>query len=913
MRTAWRRARADLWPLVVTLVVVALTVGLTDAVPRLLSDRADTAVRAAVAQADPPAEFVVTSTYGPGASDATAGAPETRSGVDGAARAIDRALPALLQPVLGPPVAAATSTDLTLSTPGMPTGGVLWMTYLWAGQDPAVRWLSGGAPDRPGPDGAVQLALSDAVAGVLGVSAGDTFKAMKPDHTAVPVLVTGVFEPKNPGNDVWSAQPEILRPRVVGPRDSATTVVGGLLSAASLPAARAALEPDGVTRTFRFPVDPQALDYAGSGALVKRIASLEASPDLLRAPLPEPSVTSGLDLVLDQARARVSATWSQATVVLAGLAGAAALVLLVAADLLARRRSTALRTVRSRGASLPGIARAAGAEAAVVVGVGTAVGLTLGQVAAPGAPTWPWVVVMVAVGVIAPPAFATITAARSDARRIPTDRHRRRLAQRVRTVRRASLEAALLVLALAALGALRRRGAVSMSGAADLVLAAAPALIAAAGALLLWRTVPLLLGGALRVARRSRTAGPLLAVARAGSTVAVLPFVALVVVSTLVALCAALASTARTGQADGSWDRVGADVVVRTTLPDTALQDVASRLDAADGVDAVAVGRVRAPSHLSGVHDVTTVRVLAVDPEPYGRLLARTPFGSAPSLAVLAHASAEATTRTTAGRLPALVPDQLLGTRPSLTWGNVTVDLDPVGPVPALPAQQPDGTPAGPTVVVDRAALAAVVTAVAAARADETGSEPADAEQEVVGLDTVWAVGPQASAVAGATAPAVGGAVLSRAQWLADRRSDPLAGGLLALVALVAAMCAAYATIVVVLAAAASAPGRATALASARVLGLRGRDAARVAAGELLPTTLVAGLGGVLLGVMLVGVLVAPLALRLVTGQATDPGVVLPWWAVVPIALLGLTVLAVVAVESSTRRRERLGQVLRVR
>jgi putative ABC transport system permease protein len=71
--------------------------------------------------------------------------------------------------------------------------------------------------------------------------------------------------------------------------------------------------------------------------------------------------------------------------------------------------------------------------------------------------------------------------------------------------------------------------------------------------------------------------------------------------------------------------------------------------------------------------------------------------------------------------------------------------------------------------------------------------------------------------------------------------------------------------------------------------------------------------GGVLLGAALVGGLVGPLALRLVTGQATDPAVVLPWWAVSPVGILGAVVLLVVAVESSTRRRERLGQVLRVR
>ena len=305
---------------------------------------------------------------------------------------------------------------------------------------------------------------------------------------------------------------------------------------------------------------------------------------------------------------------------------------------------------------------------------------------------------------------------------------------------------------------------------------------------------------------------------------------------------------------------------------------------------------------------VDAVRVLAVDPESYEGLLARTPFGGSPALAVLADA-----TGTAPGALPALVPEPLLGTRPSLRWGSVTIDLEPVGEVPALPAQLADGTPAGPTVVVDRAALAAVVTALAAARAERTGSQRGSTEQQEVGPNTVWAVGLEAPRLAQEAAPAVRGHVLTRAQWLTDHRSDPLADGLLALLALVAALCAGYATIIVVLAAAASAPGRATSLATARVLGLRHRDTTRVAAGELLPSIVVAAVGGVLLGMVLVGALVAPLALRLVTGQAGDPGVVLPWWTVLPVVLVGAAVLVVVTVESSARRRERLGQVLRVR
>ncbi|MBD8058211.1 hypothetical protein IC607_04410 [Cellulomonas sp. JH27-2] len=912
MRAAWRVARADLWPLLVTMVVVALTVAITVAVPTRLADGADSAVRSAVADADPPADLVVTSTYGPGNSDATADASDTVSSVDDAARATVAAMPRSLEPVFGPPTAAATSTDLGVSTARVPAGGVLWMTYLWAGSEPAVRWSAGSAPGAPGADGAVQLALSDAVARTLGVGAGDTITAIKPDHSALPVLITGVFEPTDPGAPVWSALPQVLHPQVGGAANAPTTVVAGLLSAASLPAARAALEPDGVTRTFRFPVDAGAVDYAGSGALVRRLAALEADPATLQAPPPSPRVTTQLDAVLTQARERVAATRSQAGVLLTGLASGAALVLLVAAELLARRRAEVLRTVRARGASLGDVARRSGVEAAVVVGLGAAVGVAVGLLVAPGPVTWPWVAVVVVVGVLVPPGFAMATAARSEARRVSTDLHQRRLAGRVRAVRRVSAEVALVVLAAAALAVLRRRGVLSASDAGDLLLAAAPVLVAGAGAVLLWHAVPPLLRGALRIARRSRRAGPLLAAARARSGRSVLPFVALVVVVALAALAGTLVATARAGQAQGAWDVVGADALVRTPSPDPTLLDVAERLARADGVAAVAVGRVQEGVQVFGVRGSPEVRVLAVDPTAYARLLAGTPFGAAPGLGRLADASTEAG-RPSSAALPALVDGALLGHRVSLRWGNVTVDLDPVGRVPALPAQQPDGTPAGPTVVVDRAALAAVVTAAAARDADATAGTAGSSSDraDVADPNTVWVVGPRAATAARTTG--TGTTTLTREQWLAERRADPLTGALTSLAIFVASVSAGWAVLLVVLGAAATAPGRARSLATARVLGLRRRDSPRVAAAELLPATLVAALGGTLIGALVAGAVVAPLALRLVTGQSVDPHVVAPWWLAVPAVLLVATVVAVVAGESSARRRESLGQALRIR
>jgi putative ABC transport system permease protein len=80
----------------------------------------------------------------------------------------------------------------------------------------------------------------------------------------------------------------------------------------------------------------------------------------------------------------------------------------------------------------------------------------------------------------------------------------------------------------------------------------------------------------------------------------------------------------------------------------------------------------------------------------------------------------------------------------------------------------------------------------------------------------------------------------------------------------------------------------------------------------LLPPVLLASVVGTGLGASVAGLVVAPLELHRVTGQPSVPALVVPWWAPGAIVPLVLTVAAVVAVESSRRRRERLGEVLRV-
>jgi putative ABC transport system permease protein len=286
-------------------------------------------------------------------------------------------------------------------------------------------------------------------------------------------------------------------------------------------------------------------------------------------------------------------------------------------------------------------------------------------------------------------------------------------------------------------------------------------------------------------------------------------------------------------------------------------------------------------------------RLVVVDAAAFQRLLAGTPLPDAPQLARLTAAGTQATGGAKGGPVRALLrsSDQSLrqATTLAVTGDDIKVTVTPVGPAPAV------GDGDGNLLIVDASSFAA-------AGAPTTPN-------------TVWLVGPRAADTAVAAAASLGtgsGAVVTlRRDVLASRRSAPLAAGLLHLANASTAALTLLGLLGVLLGAAASAPARGETLARLRTLGLRPRETRRVAVGELLPPVLIGAVGGLLVGVVLAHATLGSLALRLLTGQTTDPALVVPWVSAVPVALLVLAVAVVVQVESSIRRRERLGQVLR--
>jgi putative ABC transport system permease protein len=184
--------------------------------------------------------------------------------------------------------------------------------------------------------------------------------------------------------------------------------------------------------------------------------------------------------------------------------------------------------------------------------------------------------------------------------------------------------------------------------------------------------------------------------------------------------------------------------------------------------------------------------------------------------------------------------------------------------------------------------------------------------------NTVWATGPGAAAavqrlqLTRASAGDAAGTAVVRADVEGDRRRAPLTTGLLSLAWAASATMLALGLLGFALGVAAGSSERWQTLSRLRTLGLRTRDARWIAAGELLPPVLVAGVGGPLIGLLLARLTLGPLELRQLTGQLDGPGLAGPWWGfgLVTVALFAAIAL-LVPVESALRRRRRLGEILR--
>lgn len=880
------RLRADRSLLVLTGLIVALASALLAAVWPLTVRTADEAMAESVRVAGPGAAVVATLPQ-PDALIDRSRDPNAPDRFDLDVEFTQNEIPERLASVLRPSVASFTSPSLSVAGPG-PTRTLRLVYVESPTSPPAVTWVAGRAPESsagPGEDRVVvsegdppwpvQVGMSEDAAGALGVRPGDRLVLEDEYGRDVDVRISGTYAADDPDDPAWTVARELLSPAVGLSDGVERTSVAALVSSEALADLRIAVPPDQLTQRISFLPDPQEVRWEQSSELRDDVVALRATSGLDSG---QTGWDSALDRVLDDASSQVDGARGRAQVVLVGLLTTAALTVVLAAQLLARRRADPLTLARERGATLPGIGVELAIESTLVSLAGAAVGVGV-TAAALGSADGRWVLPVVAVAVLATPLLGTVEAARATSvRRVPANRAARRLAVRRRQVRRLLLEAGVVGLAAFTFLALQQRGPV----AGDLTPSSAPVVWALVGALVLVRVLPRLVRRLLR--RTSRSAGrlPFFVMAQvAGGGLRALPLVVVVVAVAQLTFASALAATQQRGQETGALLEVGGDARLRS-IPALEVSERAAAVGQEPGVRAAVAARVADGTLVSSVSEGASVRLVVVDARAYERLLAASDLPDAPQLERL----------TAAGGEGAPVPALLLGGPPGLEnglqlrWGEVELALDVVGEAPRADATT------SPVVIVDAAAFAA-----AGAVADP---------------DTIWAVGPGAAAAMRAAAeqdPA--DTVETYDDMLSTLRAAPLPTALVNLAVAASLLLVLLAGLGVVLGAAVDSPARGVALGRLRSLGLPDRELGRVVAGELLVPVLASVLTGLVVGVITAWATLGLLGLEEVTGQSRPPSLVVPPWTGLAILALPLTALALAVRQSGRLRRTSLAQLLR--
>ena len=426
-----------------------------------------------------------------------------------------------------------------------------------------------------------------------------------------------------------------------------------------------------------------------------------------------------------------------------------AAVIAVAARMITVRRAAELTMLRARGGSLRQVAAAmlrgtaAVSLPAALAGAGLALAAETGD--ASSALGWSLAGLVLATALGAPPLIAVwrhrtpetpagnpariTTADPGGSRRIPA--------------RRWVADAAACAAAVAALVVLHDQG-LPAAGQADLLLAAAPVLVAVPVVLVVLRLYPLAVRALLRLSARAAGATGFVALARASrnALTGVLPVFAVALALGVAAFAGMVRDAVARGEVAASWQSAGADVVIHTG-PQTGNAGRGSRVTAqAEKAVAAVPGVQRAATvwttswQAPGGQSLT---VLAVDPASYAALVATTPFprfaaatierpaagsssGPAPVLAspaaaaVLGKSATKLTAQEPMGPLTVRVARVLASTAAQGETGTPAEPGDGAYLVMASrPLPGPDGQPAPQTLLlagrnIDQVALSAVIS-----------------------------------------------------------------------------------------------------------------------------------------------------------------------------------------------------------
>ena len=784
---------------------------------------------------------------------------------------------------------------------------------LLSGRLPVATPVSAPAagPGKAGekhPAATLQVVMTRQTAATLGLHAGSEFVmpgselASTGTVTQVTVLVTGIVVPVDLDSSFWGTDPSVLAANLQfqGSPPSpywAAAVIAGPDEAAELQSYFGSRNP---RMEWVFPLDVSSLDDQQVQPLSDALNKIGTQTPALSGPLAPVASTltasSGmllsLNLFITTAQSVDTLLWLlYVSLTVAGLA-----VLLLAARMVAMRRSAEITVIRARGGSLRQIAIGTGRDAALLCVPAAVIAAVLAIVLVPGAGSaqgagsaggwWPPITVA-AVAVLGPGLIAAWQ------HRLP--RRRTAFSRVPRGGTRLVMEAALVAASVAGIVVSRDQGTQAGSG-VNFYTSSAPVLVAIPAVIVVLRLYPLALRGLLRASMRSSRAPAFLGLARASRTAGLTPAVpalALVLALTVAAFSGMVRDAVVNGEVAASWHTVGADATVTSsyTAQSFTISPAAARAVAAvPGVTHAAEIMNESWTTPAGLQ----VNVLAVDPASYAELVAHTQGFPQVSAGLLA------TPGKTGAPQPVLVSPQAatLLRAPGQGSGAVTLRTRQASlqPVRVRVAGVIASTPALP------AGGAFVIMPLDAIKSANTPSEPAGVNEMLLTGGSIDRA--RLTAVMRHVLP--GGVITFRSDILSALTSGPLQHGAFTLLSLAVVVAAILGLAVMLLELALGAAEREATLARLATMGLGEGQRAWVVALEVLPAIIAAAVAAWACALALPRVLAPDLDLSVFTGSSGTVKLAADV-ASFAVPLAGLVVLTAVALGIEIRSGRRRG------
>ena len=765
-----------------------------------------------------------------------------------------------------------------------------------------------------------EVALSTETARQIGLQVGDQI-IMTPDRTdpqhrgrdfaslnySIVLEVSGIFEPVEPDGPYWFTDSRLQRADEFDDGVFVNYYATSLIAPDAYQDLLDLVETNAWAYEFRYYVDPELFNLGELPGLASDIRNAEFSY-ASRSSFEQDQfiLRTGLSALFN----RFQSNQQQAISILSlggiGLLAVTAAVVSLLAALIVERRRPTIALLRGRGASRNQLITSQAIEGTLLAIPAVVLGYVAALLLVDGRDS-NWSIIAAIATVIAVAAIMVAMSLpwfRAPLRDVEADGPPTSRA----SVRRIVVELTIVVLAVAGIVLLRRRG-IAPEGATgegagfDPYLAAVPILIGLATGLVALRLYPipvriLAWAGSLRrdlvmfIGLR-RVAGQ--------ASAARLPLLVILLAVALAVFSSVVQRSIETGQVETSWQNVGADYRIEPPLPGGTLSNVID-VSGVAGVEAVA------PAHITTTNQILmpsgqsggSVRLMLVDPGRYQDIAADT----------LADP-----------KFPEIMLQEQL----------ITDIGTPTNPIPVIVSDSWPRTSSpevGDTFVMNMRSMD--ITFVVRDVRERFPGLPADEAFVVAPLQSVADINPRIPfrpSVLLIRAPEDAGPailstlrtqsrfsqLISRDALYANVRDAPLTRGVstgFRLGVVLATICASLAAVVAL---ALTARARARDLAYLRTLGLSTNQALVLTMVEQLPPVIVAGVVGSLLGAGTAMLVEPGIDLNAFTGTGLPATLLIDWWSIAVVAgIVAGIVIAAVVVFGIASRSVNLGQILRV-